>query len=242
MTAGRAAIVTGGSRGIGLAIGRVLAEHGMAITICGRGERALEEARAALAAAGASAVQTVPGDLRDPDLPGEVVARHRDAFGRLDVMVNNVGVGTPKGVGGSDEGWLQLHLDLNLATTVRFYREAAGLLAAAGAEHRGALVLNTASMAAKRPQPYLSAYSATKAAVVAFTAAMNRELNERGVKSTALCPGLVDTEMTSWIHDQVSADSMLSGEDIAGAVRWLLSTSSSCVVPEIPFTRLGDVP
>lgn len=242
MTSGRAAIVTGGSRGIGLAIGRVLAECGMAITICGRGERALRDAQAALAAAGASDVQIVAGDLRHPDLPGKVVARHRDAYERLDVLVNNVGVGAPKGVGESDEGWLQLHLDLNLATTVRFYREASELLEAAGAEHRNALVLNTASMAAKRPQPYLSAYSATKAAVVAFTASMNRELSERGVKSTALCPGLVDTDMTGWIHDQVPAASMLSGEDVAGAVRWLLTVSPSCVVPEIPFTRLGDVP
>ena len=82
---------------------------------------------------------------------------------------------------------------MNLRAIVLLYRECADLLQAAGAEHANALVVNMASIAGKSGQAWLSVYSATKAGVVGFTQAMNRELNSAGVKSVALCPGFVDT-------------------------------------------------
>ena len=86
------------------------------------------------------------------------------------------------------------------------------LLRAAGAEHRNALVVNLASMAGKSPQPWLSVYSATKAAVVAYTKAMNKELNAEGVKSVAFCPGFVDTDMSDFIKESIPAEEMLRTE------------------------------
>ena len=82
---------------------------------------------------------------------------------------------------------------------VLFYRECAGLLRAAGAEHRNALVVNIASISGKAGQAWLSVYSATKAGVIGFTQAMNKELNGDGIKSCALCPGFVDTPMTDFV-------------------------------------------
>ena len=76
------------------------------------------------------------------------------------------------------------------------------MLTAAGAEHRNALVVNTASIAGKQGQSWLSVYSATKFGVVGFTQAMNKELSGLGIKSTALCPGFVDTPMTDFLKEQ----------------------------------------
>jgi NAD(P)-dependent dehydrogenase (short-subunit alcohol dehydrogenase family) len=132
---------------------------------------------------------------------------------------------------------VDLQLDVNLRAPVLFYRECAGLLRAAGAEHRNALVVNLSSISGKSGQPWLSVYSATKAALIAFTQAMNKELAEAGVKSVALAPGFVDTPMTDFVKGQIPPEEMIRTEDIAEAVRFLLRLSPWCLVPEIVFQR-----
>jgi short-subunit dehydrogenase len=97
-----------------------------------------------------------------------------------------------------------------------------------------------ASVAGKCPQPWLSVYAATKAAVIAYTHAMNKELNADGIKSVALCPGFVDTDMTDFAKDEIPADAMLRTTDIAESLRFLLRVSPACVVPEIVFQRPGE--
>jgi short-subunit dehydrogenase len=115
------------------------------------------------------------------------------------------------------------------------------MLRAAGGEHRNALVVNLSSISGKSGQPWLSVYSATKAGVIGYTQAMNKELNGDGVKSVALCPGFVETPMTEFVREHVKAEDMIRPEDIAEAVRFLLRTSPACVVPEIVFQRPGEV-
>ena len=110
----------------------------------------------------------------------------------------------------------------------------------AGAEHRNALVVNTASIAGKTGQPWLSVYSATKFAVVGWTQSMNKELNGEGIKSLALCPGFVETAMTEFIREQVPAEEMIRTSDVAEAVRFALHVSPACVIPEIIFQRPGE--
>jgi NAD(P)-dependent dehydrogenase (short-subunit alcohol dehydrogenase family) len=123
---------------------------------------------------------------------------------------------------------------------ILFYRECADLLRAAGAEHRNALVVNTSSLSGKSGQAWLNVYSATKAAVIGWTQAMNKELNSDGIKSVALCPGFVDTDMTEFIREHIAPEDMIRTEDVAEAVRFLLKTSPQCVVPEIVFQRPGE--
>jgi NAD(P)-dependent dehydrogenase (short-subunit alcohol dehydrogenase family) len=170
----------------------------------------------------------------------EVVNLHRERFGRLDVLVNNAGVGIGAAAGEHQTKFVDMQLDVNLRAIVIFYRECAEMLRAAGAEHRNALVVNLASIAGKSPQPWLSVYSATKAAVIAYSQSMNKELNGDGIKSTAFCPGFVDTDMTDFVKGNVPAEEMLRPEDIAEAVRFLLQVSPACVVPEIIFQRPGE--
>jgi NAD(P)-dependent dehydrogenase (short-subunit alcohol dehydrogenase family) len=235
----RAAIVTGASSGIGLAVARVLGEEGFGITMAARRPEKLDGAVAGLAAEGFD-VHAVAANVADESEIQKVVAAHRERYGRLDVLVNNAGVGVGATVGEIATKRLDMQLDINLRSIVLFYRESVEMLKAAGAEHRNALVVNTSSISGKRAEGWLSVYSATKHGVVGWTEAMNKELGPSGIKSTALCPAFVDTPMTDFVKEHVAAEEMITPQDIAESVRYLLRTSPACVVPEIMFIRPGD--
>jgi NAD(P)-dependent dehydrogenase (short-subunit alcohol dehydrogenase family) len=235
----RAAIVTGASSGIGLAIAKMLGEEGYGLTVASRRPEKLEPATEQLRSAGV-AVEAVPGNVADEDAVKQVVQRHRDTYGRLDVLVNNAGLGIGAAVGEIETKRLDMQLDVNLRSYVLFYRECADMLRAAGAEHRNAQVVNTASVAGKSGQAWLSVYAATKFGVVGFTQAMNKELGPEGIKSCALCPGFVDTAMTEFVKGSVAAEEMIRPEDIAESVRMLLHLSPACVIPEIIYQRPGE--
>jgi NAD(P)-dependent dehydrogenase (short-subunit alcohol dehydrogenase family) len=239
MSAERAAIVTGASSGIGLAIARVLGQEGHALTVASRRPEKLEEAAKGLADEGFD-VQAVPANVADEQDIKKVVDAHRERYGRLDVLVNNAGVGSGAPVAEIQTKHLDMQININLRSIILFYRECTDLLKAAGAEHKRAIVVNTASIAGKRGEAWLSVYSATKHAVVGWTDSMNRELATSGIRSTALCPAFVDTPMTDFVKGQVAAEDMITTEDIAESVRYLLKTSPACLVPEIMFIRPGD--
>lgn len=235
----RAALVTGGSSGIGLAIARALGEDGYGVTLSARRPDKLEEAADGLRGDGID-VEAVPANMTDEQQVVDLVARHRDRFGRLDVLVNNAGVGIGGPIAEQQTKRLDMQIGVNLRAIVIATREALPMLKAAGAEHRRAHVVNTASIAGKSGQGWLSVYSATKFGVVGFTQALHKEHSGDGIKATALCPGFVDTAMTDWVKDSIPAEEMIQPEDIAGAVRYLLSTSPGCIVPELQFIRPGE--
>jgi NAD(P)-dependent dehydrogenase (short-subunit alcohol dehydrogenase family) len=235
----RAALVTGASSGIGFAIARTLGEEGHGLTLAARRPEKLADAAEQLREAGFD-VEHVAGNLADEADIQRVVAAHRDRWGRLDVLVNNAGVGVGAPVADQLTKRIDLQLDVNLRAVILFYRECADLLRAAGAEHRNALVVNMSSISGKSGQPWLNVYSATKAAVVAWTQAMNKELNGDGIKSVALCPGFVDTAMTEFIREHVAQEDMIRPQDVAEAVRFILKTGPQCVVPEVIFQRSGE--
>lgn len=236
----RAAIVTGASRGIGLALAQTLGEEGYGLTITARKPDTLERAAQDMRACGFT-VEHVVANLADEHAIQEVVRRHRERFGRLDVLINNAGVGVGAPAAEHQTKYVDIQLDVNLRAIVLFYRECADLLRAAGAEHRNALVVNLASIAGKSPQPWLSVYSATKAAVSAYSVAMNKEFSRAGVKSVAFAPGFVDTDMSDYVKDRVPAEEMLRTSDIAEALRFLLRVSPQCLIPEIVFQRPQEI-
>jgi NAD(P)-dependent dehydrogenase (short-subunit alcohol dehydrogenase family) len=237
--ADRAALVTGASSGIGLAIAEMLGQEGFGLTVAARRPDKLAAAAEGLRAQGFE-VEEVAGNMADEDAVKAVVAAHEARHGRLDVLVNNAGVGVGAAVADIATKGVDLQLGVNLRSVVLFYRECAGLLRAAGAEHGNALVINMASISGKTGQPWLSVYSATKAGVIGWTQAMNKELNAEGIKSTALCPGFVDTPMTEFVREHVPPEEMIRTSDVSEAVRYLLKTSPKCVVPEIVFQRPGE--
>src|SRR5438093_4328728 len=237
--ADKAALITGGSSGIGFAIARALGEDGFGVTIAARRPEKLDKAAADLREAGLD-VHHVAANMREEEDIRRMVDEHRERFGRMDVLVNNAGLG----IGGSTESFetmkLDMQLDVNLRAVYLVTRESVPLLKAAGGDG-GALLVNTASIAAKRPQGFLAVYSATKAAVVALTEAWNNELSQEGVRCTAICPAFVDTPMTEWAKSEVPAEKMIRPEDIAEVVRCLLRLSPACVIPEVMMVRPSDV-
>jgi NAD(P)-dependent dehydrogenase (short-subunit alcohol dehydrogenase family) len=237
--ADRAALVTGASSGIGLAVAHMLGEEGYALTVAARRPEKLEAAAEELRAKGYD-VEHVAGNLGDEDVIKSVVAAHRERHGRLDVLVNNAGVGIGAPVAEIDTKKLDIQINTNFRSIPLFYRECIDMLRAAGAEHRNALVVNTASIAGKHGQAWLSVYAATKFAVVGWTQSMHRELAAEGIKSTALCPAFVDTPMTDFVKGQVEASDMITPQDIAETVRLLLKVSPACIIPEVQFIRPSD--
>jgi NAD(P)-dependent dehydrogenase (short-subunit alcohol dehydrogenase family) len=239
MAAEKAAIITGASSGIGLAIAKVLGEEGYAMTVASRRPEKLEGAVAELRDAGHE-VESLAVNVADEEQIKQVVATHRERFGRLDVLVNNAGVGVGATVGELQTKHIDMQLAINLRQIFIFYRECMPMLREAGAEHKNALVVNTSSISGKHGEGWLSVYSATKHGVVGWTEAMNKELGNDGIKSTALCPAFVDTPMTDFVKEQVPAAEMIRPEDIAESVRFLLRVSPACIVPEIMFVRPGE--
>jgi NAD(P)-dependent dehydrogenase (short-subunit alcohol dehydrogenase family) len=234
----KVALVTGASRGIGLAIATMLTEEGYDLTVVSRTAAKLELAAAGLAERGTE-IHAVAADLAEDAEITRVVDAHRERFGRLDLLVNNAGLGIHGPIDDYPTKYMDLQLALDLRAPMIFYREAIDLLRAAGAEHRNALVVNVSSTAGKHGVPGIAVYSAVKHGVVGFTEAMNRELSEAGVKSCALCPGFVDTELADYSQNPVPPEQMIRPADVAESVRVLLRLSPTCVLPEIALTRPG---
>jgi NAD(P)-dependent dehydrogenase (short-subunit alcohol dehydrogenase family) len=237
----RAALITGGSSGIGLAIARALGQDGYGVTISARRPEKLEVAADELRGEGLD-VNSVAANMTDEEALAGVVSSHKERFGRLDVMVNNAGVGIGEAMHELTTKYVDMQLGVNLRAVIIGTREALPLLREAGAEHGNALIVNTASIAGKSGQPWLSVYSATKAAVIGFSEATQKEVASDGIQVTALCPGFVDTPMTEYVREQVGQEDMILPEDIAEAVRFLLRTSPNCLVPEMVFTRPDELP
>jgi short-subunit dehydrogenase len=235
----RAAIVTGATSGIGQAVARALAEEGHGLTLTARRADRLDALATELRDEG-FAVHAVPAELQEDGAAARVVDAHREHWGRLDVLVNNAGVGRGAAVAETTQADLDLQLAVNLRTPILLYREAIGLLRAGAREHQGALVVNVASVTGVYGEPWLSVYAATKAGLINWTESMHRELSAEGVKSTALCPGFVDTPSREPDAGAPDPTAMMTPDDIAEAVRFLLRVSPACCVPRMELVRPGE--
>jgi NAD(P)-dependent dehydrogenase (short-subunit alcohol dehydrogenase family) len=229
----RAALITGGSSGIGLAIARMLRDEGFGLTLA---SRRLERVEAAAAELGATAVAA---DVASVEACKRLVAEHRERFGRLDVLVNSAGIG----IAGRIEELPAKHFELQLGVNLRglfFVTQAAIPLLR---ESRGWIV-NLASIAGTIPSPGLATYGATKAAVISLTRSLNEELDGDGVRAVAICPGFVDTPMSEW--SGLKGEEMIQPEDCAEVVRMLLRLSARARIPQVVIERVGstsgDVP
>jgi NAD(P)-dependent dehydrogenase (short-subunit alcohol dehydrogenase family) len=220
------ALVTGGSSGIGLAIARMLRTEGYDLTLASRTRSKLEAAADEL---GAAAVVANVGAEEDCI---RVVAEHRERFGGMDVLVNSAGLG----VAGTVESLQARHLDLQLGVNLRglllVTRESIPLLK----ERRG-WIFNLASIAGTTATPGLTVYGATKAAVIALTRSQNLELEDAGVRATAICPGFVDTAMADWAG--LAPHEMIRPEDCAEIVRMCLRLSPRARIPQVIVERAG---
>jgi NAD(P)-dependent dehydrogenase (short-subunit alcohol dehydrogenase family) len=186
---GKAALITGGSVGIGLAVARSLAGEGVAVAICARdGARAMREAASIAKEFGVKAIG-LQADVSRAGAAETCVEATADALGGLDILVNNAGTGSSETImEASDERW-QYYWDLHVMAAVRFSRAAVPHMRKRG----GGVILNTASICAKQPLGYEPIYNTTKAALVMFGKCLANELVKDGIRVNTINPGLVLT-------------------------------------------------
>lgn len=210
---GKVALVTGGSRGIGRAVAGELLRSGCRVAMVGRNRDTVERAAGELAPEG----QALPlaADLRDPEQCRRAVAQAVAWGGRLDVLVNNAGVGIFKPVAEMSLEEFREQLEVNLFGAFYCTRFALPHLVQAQG-----WVINIASLAARNPMAGGAAYCASKAALVMFSECLMREVRQQGVRVAAVLPGSVDTEFAGNTPGQAWK---LTPEDVARAVADLLA-------------------
>jgi len=209
--AGRVALVTGASRGIGAAVARSLAEQGVKLGLASRSGDDL----------GLDAVAQ-PCDVRDPDQLESIVAATVERFGRLDILVANAGVGAYGPFLDLSREFADEMIDVNLKGTIWAVRAALPHLLASDA----ADVVILASEAGRRGLPYEAVYCASKFGQVGLGRALDHELRERGVRCTNVCPGGVATDFALEEGRGRTPDAlpgMMSAEDVAEVVMFVLT-------------------
>jgi len=190
--AGKVAIVTGASEGIGEAIAKLFVEEGASVVAVARSTDKLRSAFD-----GYTRVQTVATDVAAADASERVVNAALSHFGRLDILVNNAGVNDYQPLAATtDENW-QRHFDVNVTAMFKLCRQAAPHLKASE-EGR---IINLASIVAVQVQPGLSAYAASKHAVAGLTKVLAAELGVDGITANYLIPGVILTAMTKPIME-----------------------------------------
>jgi 3-oxoacyl-[acyl-carrier protein] reductase len=222
---GKVALVTGGSRGIGRGIAHGLAAEGAHLVLCARGAGDLA-ATAEDARRHGVEVETLALDVADREAPGRLVAAARRRFGRLDVVVGNVGGNRRKPVAETtDDDWQDL-LELNLLSHVRTCRAALPLLPdRRGERDGGAIVLVSSIFGREAGGPELSLYNTTKSALISFGKILALELAPRGVRVATVAPGSILFPGGSWARRR--------DEDPEGIAAF--------VERELPFGRFGTV-
>ena len=186
----RAALVTGGAKGIGRAICRALAENGMNIAVNYAGSAAAaEETAAACRALGVQAI-TLQADVRSPEACQKLVEDTVAAFGRIDVLVNNAGINLREPVADMDDALWQKMLDTNLTSVFRVSRAAFPML-----KEKGGKVINLCSLMSEIARPTVSPYASTKGAVRQFTRALATEWAEHNIQVNGIAPGFIATDM-----------------------------------------------
>lgn len=231
------AVITGGSRGIGLAVAQVFATHGYDIFLCSRDEARLLEAIGSLQASFPNI--TVDGRAFDlgkkeqAQLFGQWINSRTDG---VDVLVNNAGTFIPGNISNEPDGALESMLAVNLFSA---YHTTRALLPKMMAAKRGH-IFTVCSIAALAAYPNGGAYSISKFALLGFTKNLRRELYDHGIKVTAVIPGAVYTD--SWKGSGVSEQRIMEAEDIASTIFAATQLSSAAVMEEIVIRpQLGDL-
>ncbi len=235
---GKAALVTGGSRGIGRAIAVALArgKARLALNYAGN-EAAAQEAAALCQQAGAEQVRLVKFDVADPAACTAAVEEVVSGMGGLHVLVNNAGIAIDQLVLRlKDEDW-QRQLDVNLSGTFRLIRAAAKPMM----KQRGGSIVNLTSVVGEMGNAGQAAYAATKAGLIGLTKSVARELASRNIRVNAVAPGFIDTDMTSGLPEAartrmletIPLARLGSAEEVANVVAFLASDQASYVTGEV---------
>ena len=238
----RSAIVTGASRGIGLATALMLAQRGYVLTISGRDEGALLSAAERMRAAGSPQVQSVPGDLADDAALHAIVSTHASMSTGLSALVLNAGVGTAGSIAELPLKRLDKTFAVNWRAPYVLLQHSLPLLRAGAREARSrcSRVVVMSSIAGVYAEAGLTAYGASKAALMSLVDGINAEEAANGVLATAIAPGYVATDMSAWVQETIPAEQMLGVDDIVVLIEAILNLGRSAVVPRMVVSRAAS--
>ncbi|HLL70976.1 MAG TPA: SDR family NAD(P)-dependent oxidoreductase [Pyrinomonadaceae bacterium] len=225
---GKIALITGGGRGIGRAVALAFAREGADVAVVAR--TAGEVARVASEVKEECGVQTMHAtcDVSDAGEVARVVALVAETFGRgCDILVNNAGIAESAPVTKTDDAHWRRHLAINLDGT--FYCTRAALPSMI--ERGWGRIINIASIAGKTGAPYIAAYSASKHGVVGLTRSVALEMALKGITVNAICPGYVDTDMTTRAVEQIETKTGRTAADALEAIK-RMSPQNRLVTPE----------
>lgn len=238
----RSALVTGASRGIGRGIATSLARQRFGLTITSRDEADLAPLAEELREAGSPQVVDHAADMADVEAPAALVDRHATAFGSMDVLVVNAGVGTAGAVADFPVRRLRKTIDVNLVAPFLLTQAALPLLRSATASDgdRGAKIVALSSITGAYAEPGLAAYGATKAALMSLVETVNAEESGGGVSATAIAPGYVDTDMSAWTADTIPTGSMIRVDDVVRVVDMVIGLSRHACITRVVVSRSGS--
>ncbi|MGC2697234.1 MAG: SDR family NAD(P)-dependent oxidoreductase [Candidatus Angelobacter sp.] len=226
----KVAVITGGGRGIGLALARAFAHKGYAVVITGRDLKRLQAATAELQKNRVS-VTALACDVREPASVKQLFEDIGKRHATIDVLVNNAGVAHV--LAPVDqlpvETWKEI-IDTNLTGTFLVTRAALPLM------HAGSTIVNNLSVAAVQPFVGMSAYNASKFGAMGFTQALREDVRKRGIRVLALLPGATDTDIWNQFWPDAPRQKMMSAETVADAVLLAVTVPANASIDEI---RLG---
>ncbi|MGA2978641.1 MAG: SDR family oxidoreductase [Terriglobales bacterium] len=241
MLSGRLALITGASRGIGLAIARALAREGCNLIITGRAERALAKARAELEKLQPAKlnvdVLAQSCDVRSPDSVDYLFALVRGLHQPLDILINNAGIGHPHRTVAElpYPTWMEV-IDTNLNGLFLVAQAALAVM------KRGSTIVNNLSIAAERVFPGSAAYNASKHGALGFTNTLREELRPKGIRVIALMPGATDTAIWDTMWPKAPRRKMMSAETVARTVvDALLLPSNTTVEKVVVMPSIGEL-
>ena len=236
--AGKVALVTGSTSGIGLGIARALAHQGADVMLTGFGDpAAIEELRAGLATEYSVRVHYNGADLSDPGQVAAVVAATQHELGGLDILINNAGIQFVSPIEDfPDEKW-QAIIALNLSATFYAMKAAIPMMKS----KRWGRIVNIASVVGQAGAAGQANYAASKAGLIGLTKALAQEMASRNITVNAVAPGYIATDMTKVLPDEVKAKILASvplgrmgtPEDIAAAVKFLVSEDASYITGHV---------
>jgi len=227
--AGQVALVTGASRGIGRAVATLLAREGCALALVGRDEYGLNETAVACSVYGGGVLQ-LRADLRDLAAIPSLVAQCVEAFGQLNILINNAGIFDWASVVDADLAAWDAVVDVNLRATMHLTHHAVPSIIQ---QRRGAIIF-IASMAGKSAYGTNAAYVASKHGMVGFAGSIFEDVRAYHVKVSAICPGLVNAgaSQTMPVPAETFAQ-FIQPEDVAQAVLFVLSFPDTACPTEI---------
>jgi len=236
--AGKVAVITGASAGIGRASALALASEGAQIVLTARRRERLKELETAVAQAGGKAISVI-GDATQEELAKQCVDAATKTFGRLDILINNVGVGNYKNLVDTSAAEYDEMMDTNVRSTFLFTRYAVPVMI----QQKSGTILMISSMAGIYGFAGEAVYCATKFAQVGFTQALDKELRPHGIKVGVICPGGVKTEFAigkGRTEKGVAESGMLDAEDVANAVLLACTQSPNSRIIEVQMRTMNE--